>query len=244
MEELFKYCDYMDDEMDNQFKFELTYENLKSDKLECLELLNTFLPLFANFIKDPIALSKFEKFEVDPYVNLFINIHLKRQLLMIHHKTNLKLEGDNDESREFLTEVVAIPDIHTFVESLKTEFKLDKVTQEAADLSSHVLEKEKELLNMDHIPSVTALCNVFKNIIKYVKCMINDLNSFFKENNKESIDEIIYIDMFHHLLKLQVISVNVTAAYQITSDDLFNLPENSETWVRIKKLTTVIVRIY
>jgi hypothetical protein len=105
-----------------------------------------------------------------------------------------------------------------------------------------LIKSEKSLIDFENntknfLPSICSL-----NLsLKILKSVIDETSNQIKEilqtgsKNIENLSEETLIKFFHNCNKIDILANFFILCYKIPHDDIYNLPENSETWQELKK---------
>jgi hypothetical protein len=250
-----KYPTFEDFTLEEQLKTDVTSEDLMTDLKDCHEALNylqrryDFLfiehkngKMIKEHLKDHNM--NFKTYKVSIYV-------LERHVTLLYYLIILKYgkdETDKENIKKLLKERYINLDYkileETFMNENKKYFKsLDNIEedkQQILEIFRNVLKLEKSLIEFElkdekFLPSIWSMNLSLKILKNTLDETSNQINEVILTKNLETISEESMIKFFHNFYKLEILSNFFFLCYKIPNYDIFNLPENSETWNEFKK---------
>jgi hormone-sensitive lipase len=105
-----------------------------------------------------------------------------------------------------------------------------------------LIKNEKSLVDFENntenfLPSICSLnlsLKILKSVIDETSNQIKDMLEI-KIKTIENLSEEVLIKFFHNCNKIDILANFFMLCYKIPHDDIYNLPENSETWLELKK---------
>jgi len=225
--------------IDNELTNEINYQKI-TDEIELLvKTLTTYEELYEKLINEnKLEILKYFNNHQLKYFNykVFGEI-LKREIILLSHILKLK-QGVNDEilkkkiEKEFFLDEGTFYNMIIDVKSMDIDLtKDDKI--ELKEIFKQAMKYEEELIKtkeMEYVPSYTSLIILLKFIRATVEDGINNIKLLEKKH-----EEKVFIDFFNILIKFEIFITLIPLAIKIKDDELFNLKEDSEKWIKMKK---------
>ena len=194
MDKSYKFCHYLDEALDSQFKNDLTFDTFKNDiEITFLHSQN-FLPFFNEFIKHQFVKEKYIKYNLNEEYHKVVWIGLNFLINLLNVKVRLKYETDKEEHYKALLDKIKITNREEFVTSMLNSNEIT-TTEETKNFFYQLFESTEAIRLSEHNPSITGICNLIKNVNLYFEKGTEYMKRIIENNQKASEDD--FIDLFH-----------------------------------------------
>lgn len=244
--EQIKYPTFENEIIDEQLSNDISFDELMKD----LKLVHDIFPIYFDGFTKLILSEKnniLKNFRIQKLK--FINFHISlfflyRQLELLSFLLTFKYESQNvkdGKNLEIVREKFGHHNNVNYVIELwmpnqsdrKMIFaEIEKLT-ELEKIFDKNLKNEDFLLNsfFDNKGPTVCVCGV---IVKFIKCIM-ERSIVVVEFLKGTIDKDVVLELFQDSVKFQILSIAIKGSFRIDKNDIFNLSETSEEWVKLKK---------
>lgn len=244
--------------LEEQLKAEITYESLIFDLKSCDEGLSFFCDKYDNLIlqhkNSKFIKAKLKEHNMNHISYKIFALIIKRQIFLLYCLLGKKFnKGENGIDKLFSETFLNVDEdilAKDFLDKNCDYFTVDCSTPDDCEsearlqviqLIQNLIKNERSLIdfetkiNSNFLPSISTLGVSFK----FIKTMIDQVSIQIQELTSMTDDKLlteeILILFFNNCNKLEILSNFFILSYKIPHDDMFNIPENSETWHKIKK---------
>jgi hypothetical protein len=243
--------------LEEQLKVPVTIDALLTDLKSCLETFEFYESQYDEFFRTSQNGETVKEIMKEHNLNCFaykiFSIFIKRHVTLFYYLLIeiFKCEnkpynyiGDTYLNQNFID--INYQDLTDNLLSQNKFFVSKNIEEEKIQiikLLENLIKNEKEFVNFiqekkDYIPSICSLdlsLKILKNVLDQIIEDIRILSSPFYSNESKSVKEEMIIKFFQNLNKLEILATYFLLCYKIPHDDIFNLPEDSETWCKIKE---------